>query len=118
MRKLVFLLLLAILPLQFSWGAAAAYCRHEAGAGAPHFGHHEHQAKASSTDHVKDGKLKTIADGDDDCGMCHASAAEPAPSRQATLLVPWDGTAPAYRAPSYQSFIPHGLERPARPLAS
>eukprot|EP01041_Mallomonas_annulata_P024886 gene24886-45794_t len=65
MRTFLLTLLLAILPLQFAWGAATGYCRHEAGTGATHFGHHEHQANASSGEKSKDLKQKTIADSDD-----------------------------------------------------
>lgn len=43
MRKLLAILLISLLSLQASWAAAASYCRHERGAAARHFGHHEHQ---------------------------------------------------------------------------
>ena len=35
--------MLALLPLQFSWAAVAAYCGHETGQHAEHLGHHEHR---------------------------------------------------------------------------
>ena len=43
MRKVLAILLISLLSLQASWAAAASYCRHEQGAAARHFGHHEHQ---------------------------------------------------------------------------
>ena len=50
MRRWFAILMLALLPLQFSWAAVAAYCGHETGQHAEHLGHHEHrhadQAKA------------------------------------------------------------------------
>ncbi len=61
-----------LLPLQFAWGVAAAYCQHEGSAsqGAGHFGHHEH---------VHQGELKKMAGSklvvDNDCGVCHGSGA-------------------------------------------
>ncbi|MDT7838492.1 hypothetical protein [Aquabacterium sp. OR-4] len=42
MRRWFAILLLALLPLQFSWAAVAAYCSHEATPQGPHIGHHEH----------------------------------------------------------------------------
>lgn len=36
------LLLLTIVALQQGWGAVSAYCTHESGAAARHFGHHQH----------------------------------------------------------------------------
>ncbi len=49
MRRWLILFLLALLPLQVSWAAAATvdYCAHDQG-GAPHFGHHE---DANAHDH-------------------------------------------------------------------
>ncbi len=74
MKHLVAIILAVLLPLQLSWGVAAAYCQHDTTVtGAMHFGHHTH-------DHV-DAKhdAKTVAGGkllvDNDCGYCHASLA-------------------------------------------
>jgi hypothetical protein len=52
-RRFLAIVLLALLPLQFSWAAVASYCEHETqGQHAEHFGHHDHdhahQANASS----------------------------------------------------------------------
>lgn len=49
MRKLLVLLLISLLSLQASWAVAASYCRHEQGAAAKHFGHHEHQHEAAAS---------------------------------------------------------------------
>jgi hypothetical protein len=35
--------------------------------GAPHFGHHQHYAKAHLDDNTQSAKLKQTADGDDSC---------------------------------------------------
>ena len=49
MRRLIAVLLLALLPFQFSWSAVAAYCMHESStAQAQHVGHHEHKHEAKS----------------------------------------------------------------------
>jgi len=39
-RRLILLFFMVLLPLQWSWAAAARVCQHEAGGG--HFGHHVH----------------------------------------------------------------------------
>lgn len=40
MRRLIAVLLLALVSLQSSWAVAAAYCGHETSRDAAHFGHH------------------------------------------------------------------------------
>lgn len=40
-RRLVYIIA-TIIALQFSWTAVAAYCMHETGRAAQHFGHHQH----------------------------------------------------------------------------
>jgi hypothetical protein len=68
MYRLVALFFALLLPLQFAWGAAAAYCQHEATIETSnHFGHHEHVHKA---DAKKPASTKLA--GDTDCGTCHA----------------------------------------------
>jgi len=82
MRRWLCVLLLTLLPLQFSWAAVVGYCAHEADARAPHLGHHTHvHAGASSGDAAEvpsaeaapadaGGKTATPA-LDLDCGHCH-----------------------------------------------
>lgn len=77
MRRWLAIVLLALLPLQFSWAAVAAYCGHESGQQAQHMGHHDHQhTKQVSSD---DGRSPTDqgapAGFDFDCGHCHGSCA-------------------------------------------
>ena len=70
LRRLLFLFLAVLLPLQFSWGAVSGYCQHESGARAKHFAHHEHVHKA---DPKKAVDLKVAPDND--CGTCHGAGA-------------------------------------------
>lgn len=71
MRRFVLILMMVLLPLQWSWAAAASVCGHEQGKA--HFGHHEHK-HASSVEttaepgHVEDG---TAASYHPDCQVCH-----------------------------------------------
>ncbi|MFY9512612.1 MAG: cation efflux protein, CzcI family [Rubrivivax sp.] len=72
MYRLVALLFALLLPLQFAWGAAAAYCQHEATIQTSqtswHFGHHEHVHKNGSK---KSADTKLLIDND--CQSCHAA---------------------------------------------
>lgn len=83
MRRWLILLLLAMLPIQFTWAAAAPYCAHESGHEAPssarHVGHHEHEHQAASGEAqpAPDGQDVAQPAGDNDCGYCHLGAARP-----------------------------------------
>ncbi len=72
MRRWLTILLLMLLPFQFSWAAVASYCQHETGAAAQHLGHHEHKHQVDAN---HDGEPDTSLTGsvDNDCGICHAS---------------------------------------------
>lgn len=51
MRHSLAILLLTLLPLQFSWSAVITYCAHEVEVGAQqHFGHHEHVETSADID--------------------------------------------------------------------
>jgi hypothetical protein len=67
MRRRILLLLLMLLPFQFCWSAAAAYCRHESGATTVHLGHHFHVHKAVSQADPAAGALAGL---DGDCPSC------------------------------------------------
>jgi len=58
-----------LLPLQFAWAGAAAYCEHETSSvRAEHFGHHAHVHEAEGGQKASG---KFVADAD--CGACHAT---------------------------------------------
>ena len=83
MRRILAIVLLVLLPLQFSWAAVATYCGHEQPAGAAHFGHHEHQHHADTggnAEPVADLDASADVQGDKapgamdlDCGHCHGT---------------------------------------------
>lgn len=79
MRQYLIILLLAVLPYQFVWGAAAAYCGHERGIEVSHFGHHTHKhtsnAAPSDSDSTPKNTGSPLAD-DGDCGYCHQACAQ------------------------------------------
>lgn len=66
-KKFLILVLMLLLPAQYSWSAAAAYCQHEKGS-AFHFGHHAHEHKDKSDQKSGHDKLKKV---DTDCEYCH-----------------------------------------------
>lgn len=75
MRRLLFIFLLAVLPLQWSWAAIGNACAHESGPQA-HFGHHAHQHQDSTPDDPADDASPGTHH---DCSTCQAlSAAFPA----------------------------------------
>jgi len=85
MRRRIAILLLMLLPFQFCWSAAAAYCRHESGAAAIHFGHHFHVHKSVS----KADKVPAALSGlDSDCPTCVLHADGPSLPPDMPTLAP------------------------------
>lgn len=109
MSRFILILLLAILPLQMSWGAVTSYCEHEQGKAAQHFGHHVHKHTASPADkQTKSAKFKA----DTDCGYCHHAHQKVASTSAFTLAPAARTVPPPVLSLSYQSYIPEGLLRP------
>lgn len=113
MFRFVALLLALLMPLQFVWGAAAAYCGHESPNGpgvqvTQHFGHHQHVHKADA---------KKVADiqlvGDNDCGTCHAGCSAVTSVPCITSVLPM--TARRYVLPSEASLASALSRAPDRP---
>ena len=110
MKRIVVLLALFILPLQYSWAALSVYCGHETSGSAQHFGHHYHPQHQSLDD--KDGAGDAAGFTHADCGLCHLAHSyavqptSPAPSISGNL-----GSIVAQQHTT-RSFIPDGPERP------
>ena len=119
-RAAVLFLLLLVLPLQFSWAAAARYCSHAAGQPvAMHLGHHVHaaatlQAGADAQAGDDQSKAAQPAAGEE-CGTCHLGCGTPLPTADAQALPP---VAPAAAwvplGLHYRSHIPAMPDRPDR----
>ena len=112
MRFWVALLLAVFMPLQLSWSAVGAYCQHETGEKAGHFGHHSHEHKASKAETSKQSDSGEGVSIDGDCGLCHYSALKIL--GQDTLCLP---RCPVPSAPEstpafFRTHIPPGPERP------
>lgn len=115
MRRFLLIVLMLVLPLQWSWAAAASLCGHEGAPAARHFGHHQHEHHGAAAGHdagkgSKAGKsegadkkagLGSLA-ADPDCGVCHGLGA--------AFLAAVDAQAPprigAYTFPRYQAAVP------------
>ena len=116
MKRYLLILLLVLLPLQFSWAVAGAYCAHEEAA-APHFGHHVHKHDDTRDGDTRDdGKheAKKIQAGldDGDCDYCHhvpSNAIAPAAS---ALAHPGQTAHILADSPRYSSHIPDLIPRP------
>lgn len=69
--------MMLLLPIQWTWAAAAAYCAHEpATAAVRHIGHHEHVHKSTAAESSKDGQPAKSSALDLDCEYCHLSASQ------------------------------------------
>ena len=70
MKRIFAILLMLLLPLQWSYAAVADYCQHEEVVAAQdHIGHHAHK----HVDKTPDDKAKKISFGDIDCPNCQHS---------------------------------------------
>lgn len=107
MQRFLLILLLVVVPFQFSWAGAEGYCQHEDGKVTLHFGHHSH-ADRESGDPVK------LPSGDSaDSGLHHplfkAGFAYEITLPALTSFVPFDDP-----DNHFTSFIPSAPERPDR----
>ena len=74
MRRLIAVLMLALLPFQFSWSAVAAYCMHESSTSqSQHLGHHEHQHEAKGGNGQAEKSSQGAGAFDVDCSVCHGA---------------------------------------------
>ena len=108
MKRLALVLLILMLPLQFCWAGVSAYCKHESGTAAQHFGHHDHQHQ------------KSIDTGDDgaqskahpDCGYCHFAHSYAVPPSVSVPVSACNAAAIAPQHNTQASFVPEGPDRP------
>jgi cytochrome c553 len=112
-KRWISILFLVLLPLQFGWAAASAYCQHETGAAARHFGHHEHQHRADSgvdESNKSSGQQAGVIHAD--CASCHGASAavilEPLRLSAASFL-------PMAPPPHSGSVVSAPLSEPERP---
>ncbi|EER60247.1 conserved hypothetical protein [Acidovorax delafieldii 2AN] len=122
MRRFLILFLLALLPFQFVWGAAASYCQHEQAQGVRHFGHHVHKhegklLKAASDNSTADRK-NIAGDDDPDCASCHLSCVPPLVQAVVVVGVDVGELLRALPGIARTPYIPSPIERPNWTLAA
>lgn len=111
-RRFVYIIA-AIIALQFSWTAVSAYCTHETGRAAQHFGHHQH---------VEDGDEVPVASKDAPsvvkkfavhahCASCH-HATVAIDTWHAPLYMQWTSAAPIIEVLPLTSIYTSPPERP------
>lgn len=114
-KKLLIILMLLVLPLQFSWAVAAVYCQHESGLAVKHFGHHEHKHQAGADSSDSKGKVGQVHN---DCGYCHALNLASFPSLSSQAVTPPDSLKIESHSVLFSSYIPDGPRRPDRRLVA
>lgn len=110
MRRLLVLFFVMLLPLQFSWGAAASYCGHEQAPTTSHFGHHTHVHQGG---HQNSGSAEFAAGANDlDCDYCHLGCAQPVASATSYTFLPLQTTESPREIAGNLSGFPSSIERP------
>ncbi len=111
MKRYLTIILLVLLPLQFSWAAVVGYCQHESEVTVTHLGHHSHDHQAA--DLHESGKDGVAAAGfDHDCATCHLGCAAAMTSDLKTPMAATD----CYHPFDYRFNPSRALtERPERP---
>lgn len=119
MRRWLSILLLVMLPFQFSWAAAASYCQHETGRLASHFGHHEHQhqhqhegAKVKSSNAERGEAVNKLGALDDDCALCHLGCVPPIAASQVVDFLRHIQAHDLRPVPEFESHISGVPQRP------
>ncbi|MBA3903047.1 MAG: hypothetical protein C0522_05125 [Rhodocyclaceae bacterium] len=115
MKRLFFVLLMLILPLQAVWAAAGVYCQHEQGQAASHFGHHGHQHKASPDKHEQG---NPGGKADSDCGYHHASDSKTVLASVDAVVADTSMQFSYFHLPRYSHRAPDKPERPKWPAAA
>lgn len=118
MKRTFLILLMLLLPMQFSFAAGMRYCADETAAASEHFGHHQHMAGADA--HKAEGEHASNSPepsgGEFDCHYCHSVSAS-VPVVIAALSASEFGLPPKVVLPlSAAQYQPLPLQRP--PIAS
>jgi hypothetical protein len=117
MRRWLLVLLLVLLPLQFSWAAVAIYCGHETGVAADHVGHHNHaphdhggKAAGPGGEGKTDGSSTNASSFD--CGHCHSYSVSMVHVPSLIEPLPLDGAPSGRGDTSWAEHVPAQPERP------
>jgi cytochrome c5 len=113
MRRWLVILMLLVLPVQFTWAAAAPFCAHEAaGSASKHPGHHQHVHQGGSDASIAGDDGAGNGANHTDCASCHAGAATTLPLLAAELAIAPREVLREQPPSRYRSHTPSGPERP------
>jgi hypothetical protein len=108
LRRIFLILMMCAIPFQITWAMAGAYCEHESGKAAQHFGHHDHVHTAPDQD--KSGSKGKL---DLDCSFHMHATLQGVTTEGMYIYVAMEG---AVLNASGASFHHHSvLDRPERP---
>ncbi|KQQ86738.1 hypothetical protein [Massilia sp. Leaf139] len=108
MKRIFLIVLLVLLPLQFSWAIAGTYCAHEEAA-APHFGHHVHKHDDTGDDGKHEAKK---LQADPDCDYCHHVPSNAIAPAAPACAQPGPSMHLRTESPRFSSHIPELIPRP------
>lgn len=111
MRRYVLILMMLVLPLQWSWSVAASICAHEAAGAQAHVGHHEH-VHAPSEPNVDSPDADTAPAYHADCGTCHGQGSLAMAAAAAMPLPDVDAPTPGALVRHLPDRAPDNLLRP------
>ena len=112
MRRIALILLIALLPFQSIWAAAANACQQECSSAGKHFGHHAHEHANAAGDSAPDGAGdSSLSDSSTSHGHGHGIAEVPLEDHPLVRA-----SRPGYLPIPYRrSYADRFLESPLRP---
>ncbi|HYD81642.1 MAG TPA: hypothetical protein VEC06_17705 [Paucimonas sp.] len=118
MKRLLLIFLLAWLPFQFVWAAAAPYCQHEEKMTSFHLGHHSHPSDDCSVKEPTPDDDTSSFTTHEDCAYCHLGCQVSFLMTASDMTVPLGTTHAGLHPPAFSSHIPDGPQRPDRRLVA
>lgn len=109
MRRVIAIFVLLILPLQVAFAAAAEYCEIGKADSGRHFGHHAHEADASTDDSPSPKGAAGL-----DCEFCHLGCAQAQASSFIFQFAEPQAPPGLVDAPVPREIFPPVLDRPPR----
>jgi len=107
MKKFFLMFLLVLLPLQYAQAAVCAYCCEDEVPMSSQGTHDQQQIVA-----VDDAPIDSAGEDHHACGSCHLSCCQYLSSQSVVILPFKVSDAFHHLTTGYQSYIPHGLDRP------
>lgn len=106
--RIFLILMVCLIPFQITWAMAGAYCEHESGKAAQHFGHHDHVHSAPDSD--KSGSNIKL---DQDCSFHMHATFQGVTTEGMPMHVSMEGAVFNTSSASFHQYA--FLDRPERP---